>query len=405
MANVEPPAAREYIICADNDRNGTGLRNARALADRLAMPGVTVRIAMPPWDWDDGPRQSWDFNDVLRFEQSPDRQRQAAGEILSSPLVTGRFGVGPLTMSEIRVMEAPPLAYMLKPWLHVGALAMLHAPTGHGKTHVAMAAGYAVASGREVMGWQAGAARRVLYVDGELPLELLKARVEALGPDCDNFMVLSRDILRARNVNMPMLGDEAGQQWLDHIIEEHRAECIILDSLSTVFGKSVIENEAECWGPVQELMMAHRFRRRSILLIHHEGRGTNAQRGTTKREDVMDSILRVKECPDKCTDTVSAFESSYPKHRRFYGADAKAKLLRLDISSGTVVWTHEPLEDNQERVAKLLRDGYSQKEIVRMLGLSKGQVSKLAQRIAAQDAERRRANGNGNGTLFDGYGE
>jgi hypothetical protein len=396
LAVVEPPAARETIICADNDPGGLGLEKAKWLAGGLNGPGRTVRIAVP---------DSKDWNEVLlKVGRDTGLRAHYRERILEAETVTGPPEAKPVTMSELREMEAPPIEYMLKPWLHVGALAMLHARTGHGKTHVAMAAGYAMASGSGVMGWEVGgAARRVLYVDGELPTDLVKERVAALGADCDNFLVLSKFILADQNTPMRSLGDEEGRKWLDGIIEKWRADCIILDSLSTLFGTSMIENEAECWGPVQDWMMAHRSRRRSILLLHHEGKGTGTQRGHTKREDTMDSILRLKENVDKSTETVSAFELSFPKHRRFHGADAKPRLLRLDISSVTAAWTQEPLEDHGEQVAQMLANGVKQKEIARVLGISESQVTKLKQRAAAHglDAIRRRANGHDPRAPFD----
>ena len=56
MPFITPPPAREYIIAADNDRNGTGERAARALARNLTAAGATVRIALAPQldsDWND----------------------------------------------------------------------------------------------------------------------------------------------------------------------------------------------------------------------------------------------------------------------------------------------------------------------------------------------------------------
>jgi putative DNA primase/helicase len=56
MPLINPPRAREYIICADNDRNGTGQMAARTLAAKLVGAGFVVRVAIPEHpdtDWND----------------------------------------------------------------------------------------------------------------------------------------------------------------------------------------------------------------------------------------------------------------------------------------------------------------------------------------------------------------
>jgi putative DNA primase/helicase len=54
---VLSPEATHIVICADNDRNGTGQRAAHKAAQRWMAEGRRVRIALPP--------PGFDFNDVL----------------------------------------------------------------------------------------------------------------------------------------------------------------------------------------------------------------------------------------------------------------------------------------------------------------------------------------------------
>ncbi len=51
--------------------------------------------------------------------------------------------------------DFPPRENLLAPWLPRGGLAMLYAPRGVGKTHVALGIAYAIASGGAVLKWQA----------------------------------------------------------------------------------------------------------------------------------------------------------------------------------------------------------------------------------------------------------
>src|SRR6188474_2541293 len=68
----------------------------------------------------------------------------------------------------------PPRETLLAPWLPRRGLAMIHAPRGIGKTHVALGTAWAVAAGGGFLRWQASAgARRVLLLDGEMPAVVL----------------------------------------------------------------------------------------------------------------------------------------------------------------------------------------------------------------------------------------
>ena len=51
-------------------------------------------------------------------------------------------------LSDFLMMEFPPRRMLLAPWLPMGGLAMLFAPRGVGKTHVALEVAYTVATAR-----------------------------------------------------------------------------------------------------------------------------------------------------------------------------------------------------------------------------------------------------------------
>jgi putative DNA primase/helicase len=86
---------------------------------------------------------------------------------------------------------------LLDPVLPAAGLMMLHAKRGTAKTFLALAMG--LAAGAPVLRWSAPRARRVLYVDGEMALVDLKARIAALrvgmgaAVSNDYFRVLAAD--------------------------------------------------------------------------------------------------------------------------------------------------------------------------------------------------------------------
>jgi len=92
-------------------------------------------------------------------------------------------------------------------------------PTGLGKTNVLMAAMMTVADGRPFLHWRGyGAARRVLYVDGEMSCRLAKRRlIDAArrhGAMPETFFLLNREDAP----DLPPLNTEAGQRFIDAII-------------------------------------------------------------------------------------------------------------------------------------------------------------------------------------------
>ncbi len=129
---------------------------------------------------------------------------------------------------------------------------------------------------------------------------------------------------------MPDLGDYEGRLELDRIIDQCGPDVIILDTISTLV-RSGVENDAESWAPIQAWLLSHRWRGRTIIVMHHSGK-SGQQRGTSKREDVMDTIIKLKKEPEACTETESVFDLTFEKSRDFYGKDAEQLRLRFNVA-------------------------------------------------------------------------
>jgi putative DNA primase/helicase len=372
---IMPPACSEIIIAADNDEPGK--EAATALAVRLAASGYAVRIAIP-----EGP-DKYDWNDALRSGTDLADLRNA---ILQSERVEPPREVLGLSVEDFMALEFPDREYLLRPWLSSGGLVMIHAQRGTVKTFFALSVAYAVATGQAFLDWECERKGRVLYIDGELPGKLLQTRLALLGQHAEDMFVLSREQFYLRHQLMPDLGTPGGREALDRIVERQNPDLIVLDSLSTLV-RSGIENEADSWAPVQDWLMQHRWQGRTIILIHHEGR-SNKPRGTSKREDVLDTMIGLKTYEPKPgeqpREDESAFELEFTKHREFYGTDAVPMVLHLSTTSGVVVWRHESAQDNRrERLGEMLRNGWKQRDIAKELGISEGRVTQLKKEIGA----------------------
>ncbi len=225
-----------------------------------------------------------------------------------------------LTAHELILAKIPPREEILSPWMLSQSLSMIHAWRGTGKTHVSLGIAYAVASGGKFLNWTTPKPRGVLFIDGEMPAVALQERLSAITDSSDSDLenpeylrLLTPDFNR---YGMPDLGSLDGQVEIDSLVLPS-TELIILDNLSSLV-RSGRENESESWQVVQEWALRHRAAGRSVLFIHHSGKG-GQQRGTSKKEDLLDCVISLKRPADYQPNQGARFELSFEKARHLYG--------------------------------------------------------------------------------------
>jgi putative DNA primase/helicase len=373
MPLVRLPRCGEVIIAADNDESGR--KAAEQLAERLEYEGVKVRIALPPVEGND-------WNDVLLNDAGGVATWNSA---LSANVSSSRSrNLFALEEGSFMELAFPKRQQLLTPWLPLPGLAMIHAARGEGKTWFALAVGKAVANGQDLLGWTCPEPRRVLYIDGELPGTTLQERLQKFRRSPPGmFHVLCRDTFQLQRLQMPDLGEAEGRRELDRIIERCAPDLIIFDSISTLV-RSGVENEADSWAPMQDWLLKHRWRGRTILLIHHEGR-SGKPRGTSKREDVLDTMIGLRKKQD-IDSTDSMFELTFTKARDFYGVDAEPLQLRFSMVDGEVTWSQEKLRNiRDEKIREMIDSGVKQTEIAKTLGLTKQRVGQIVKQIKKPD--------------------
>src|SRR5262249_3740564 len=155
---------------------------------------------------------------------------------------------------EFLLLPIKPREMVVDPIIPEKGLAMLYAPRGIGKTHVALGIVYAAASASRFLKWNAPKARRVLLIDGEMPAATLQERLASIvpvGPEVglspSNIRILAADLLDIGgigNLGSPEIQAEL-DQWLEGI------DLLVLDNLSSLTAV-LRDNDAESWGPIQE---------------------------------------------------------------------------------------------------------------------------------------------------------
>jgi len=340
---------------------------------------------IPPADFTSWPRWKRDkwfaaAASAYRAETEDDAPRRLHAEAATGPIVSPQFipayqssGLVALTGEELLKREFPAREMLLAPFLPSKGLAMLFAGRGIGKTWLSLNIAHAVAGGGSFLRWQASRPCRVVYIDGEMPGATLQDRYASVVAGTSNEAPESHFRLVAADLQpdgLPDLADPAAQRFYDDVIAD--AELIVVDNLSTVC-RSLRENEADSWGPVQSWCLRQRAAGKSVLLIHHAGK-SGGQRGTSRKEDILDTVLSLKRPIDYNAAEGARFEVHFSKARGFLGHEAVPFEARL--VDGKWIMSEIVSDDSAETIRALKDGGATIREIADRLGMSKSTVER-----------------------------
>lgn len=283
----------------------------------------------------------------------------------------------PVSATELLNMDLPEPVPLLHPWLPRQGLAMIYAPRGVGKTFLASSITLALASGEELLGWKPMSKCRVLYIDGEMPAYTMKKRLLELQAmfsvqaDMDNIEIITPDLTKDVLLN---LSDFHDQLILESQLKN--IDLIIVDNIATVC-RGGRENDTDSWTVVQNWAISQRSKGRSVLFIHHAGKN-GGQRGTSAREDVLDTVISLKRPKDYKQEHGCSFEIHFEKARNFSGESAQPIQARLIESESGFKWEFQALEDSTyQKVVALYVEGItSLNDIAAELDVNKSTVSR-----------------------------
>jgi putative DNA primase/helicase len=250
----------------------------------------------------------------IRFSGGPDTV------VADENRVAPKQSFQPVGLQDFLALQVPPREMLLAPILPERSLAMLYAPRGMGKSLIALTMGLAVASGSSVLRWSAPKPRRVLLLDGEMVLSDLQTRLNqllaGLGTKIpnDGFRVLAADHTE-RGIN---LSSAEGQQELERHLDG--VDLLILDNLSTLLANGS-EGASDAWLPMQNWLLRLRRKGVAVLIIHHAG-VNGRQRGTSRREDALDTVVALRRPADYSPEQGARFEVHIEKARALVGEGA-----------------------------------------------------------------------------------
>jgi len=177
---------------------------------------------------------------------------------------------------------------------------LLVADTGLGKTNLALAITFAVAQGGGFLHWLGtGEPHRVLYVDGEMSVRLMRDRIEdairRAGGEPDGLFVLNTEDFP----EIPPLSDSLGRLAIDKIITAlGGVDLIVFDNVQALLAGDMREEMP--WKAVLGWVKDLTRRKIAQIWIHHTGHDATRSYGTKTREWQMDvvALLEAVERPE-----------------------------------------------------------------------------------------------------------
>ena len=288
--------------------------------------------------------------------------------------------------SGLAQLNVPPREPILGGWFKEGDLGFIYGERGLGKTWLAVHIARQCAEGGKVANWNVHKPRRVLYVDGEMALDGIRERDAVLSTaPADGMFYLQHEALFHLTGKVLNLTNATVQTALLEQCQREKIEVLILDNLSCLF-TGIKENDADAWELVLPWLLELRRKRIAVIIIAHAGRN-GLMRGTSRREDAAFWVVQLSEAKDACEIQNGAdFVARFVKNRNATEADCPPLEWHFRLPKGairaSVSW--KALSTGQI-FRQWIEDGVtSATDIAAEMGISKGQVSKLAKRAIAE---------------------
>ena len=290
---------------------------------------------------------------------------------------------------DLLALEIPERPRYL-PWLPEGGNVMVFGPRGIGKTFFQLALATALTTGKPLWKWECPASVGVLYVDGEMQLDELRQRTTALmgTPPVASLEFLSSQLVyqRCGGKDLILTSDAMRQEVVKILDARPDIRVLILDNISCLFS-GINEDSKQDWEPINAWLIRLRHRGITTVLVHHAGKG-GQQRGTSGREDSLDTVVQLARPTGVDAREGCHFELSFTKCRSVTGEDVAPLDVRLETVNEQLQWVWKPLEvSTLDRARQLFIEGVtSPTELSEELGINKGYASRILKKLRAEVA-------------------
>ena len=324
-------------------------REARARDEGLRRPE-------PP------PHPGYDGPDGDEGEPAPDPRQPAPDEESATALRTL------LSVESWAVRDIPEPDRLLGDLLTTTTRVFLVGRTGLGKTLLGLAIASGVASGAGFLHWPSARPARVLYLDGEMPAELIKPRacdaIRRLGSATippGNLLIFGRDIeqeVRRLCPSLPPfapLNTEDGRKFLTGVLSAiGGADLVVFDNVMSLIAGD--QKDEVPWSDTLPLVSALTARRVGQLWLDHTGHNSDRQYGSSTKAWRFDAVgcmapLSEEEADPRSTGFTLSFDHPGKARRRTPGnwREFEPQTIRLVDDQ----WTAIPVARRADHGSKL----------------------------------------------------
>jgi DNA-binding CsgD family transcriptional regulator len=270
---------------------------------------------------------------------------------------------------------------------------------GIGKTWLCTLIGLALTRKRqadiEIGSWYPKHAASCLYIDAEMNNRQLQDNISRLAeclppedPEAPLLILSAHDFTLQYQTQFNIGNRETREALYNLLVEDRRIEVLILDNTAALT-PGIEENTKEAWDPINQWLISLRHLGVAVVLIHHAGKA-GQQRGTSGREDAMDTIIRLDypEDYDSAKD-FAYFQVTFEKSRNLQPGDDKSPFcLRIvEHVEGGLTWKQESgltrtqkIDQDIAEVLHLWEQGLSNTQIAEKIGRSNATVTKRIKR-------------------------
>jgi AAA domain/CHC2 zinc finger len=370
---------KDVVLIPDNDNEGR--EHMTRVAQSLNGNAKSIK-----WlDLPDLPSKG-DVSDYIETFQSKDD----AAERLSILIDQARPYEPPkkVTIDDIIIpasdfyqLDIPERQELLFPWLKEDSINLVSGWRGCGKTWFALGVIDAVTRGENFGPWECRKSVPCLFLDGEMTVSDDHERIENLNlyTDRENPLYIYSDAY-ANQLGLPRahLANESWRQKMKQILITRKIKLWVVDNLASL-ASGLDENKKQDWDPINSWLLELRFAGISTIMLHHVNKD-GGQRGTSAREDNLDTSIMLKKPYDYTPEDGARFIVHFSKARVRTSrlnliTDTEFKLVADE--SGNHIWTFNSVrKETKNEILRLLDEGMTQTDIKNTLRIDKGYVSR-----------------------------
>jgi len=282
-------------------------------------------------------------------------------------------------------MKIPVRKIFLEPWLAEQMIVLITGYRGTGKTWFALSLLVAIANGQDLGPWVNTGMGACLYLDGEMVVQDVQDRLKALyaGASLQKQLYIYSEAY-ANQMGLPRanLLNEEWRNFVKKILLNLKIKVFCIDNISSL-SPGADENSKQDWGPVNSWLLELRFAGITTILLHHTNKD-GGQRGTSAREDNIDTSILLKRVPGYVAEDGASFVVNFTKSRVSTKDLSKISDTNMRLSEdqdGRLTWIfNNPKRQNRNQILKLADSGMSNKEISAELGCSRQNTNQTIKR-------------------------